>query len=102
MAWNNPSGAMKIADRWIHFGKKGSSDILGCLPGGRFLAVEVKTPGGRLSPEQRDFLEMIKGLGGLSMVVRDWRELDTALRREGYTDDGPLFNGINALPYGRV
>jgi hypothetical protein len=31
MAWNNPSGAVRISpDRWLHFGKKGSADIIGC------------------------------------------------------------------------
>lgn len=91
-SWNNPSGAVRVAsDRWLHFGKKGSSDILGCLPGGRFLAVEVKAPDGRLSPEQKEFLEKIRGLGGLALVVKSMRELDAALRREGYIDDGPLF-----------
>jgi hypothetical protein len=34
LAWNNPSGAVRMApDRWLHFGLKGSSDILGLLPG---------------------------------------------------------------------
>jgi hypothetical protein len=91
-SWNNPSGAVRIApDRWLHFGRKGSADIIGCLPDGRFLAVEVKAPGGRLSPEQREFLEDIRGLGGFALVVRDWRELDAALRGGGYAGDGPLF-----------
>jgi hypothetical protein len=50
-AWNNPTGAVRVAlDRWLHFGLKGSADILGILPGGRFLAVECKAPDGRLSP----------------------------------------------------
>lgn len=102
-AWNNPSGCVRIApDRWLQFGKKRSADILGCLPGGRFLAVEVKAPRGRLTPEQRAFLEAIRGHGGLALVVRGWRELDAALRREGYADDGPLFNGENALSYDRA
>jgi hypothetical protein len=80
-AWNNPSGAVRIApDRWLHFGKKGSADILGCLSGGRFLAVETKAERGRLTPEQRQFLETVRGLGGLALVVRDRRELDEALR----------------------
>ena len=94
-AWNNPSGCTRIApDRWLHFGKKGSADILGCLPGGCFLAVEVKAERGRLSPEQRQFLADIKALGGLAVVVRDWRELDAALRGAGYaTEDMPLFEG---------
>ena len=93
-AWNNPSGAVRIApDRWLHFGKKGSADILGCLPGGRFLAVEVKAPAGRLAPEQSAFMEKVRGLGGVSIVVRSFKELDQALRAEGYADDGPLFEG---------
>ena len=95
MAWNNPSGAVKIADRWLHFGKKGSADILGCLPGGRFLAVECKVPDGRLSPEQKQFLADVRGLGGLALVVRGWHELDQALRAEGYVSD-PLFPLENA------
>ena len=100
-AWNNPSGAVRIApDRWLHFGKKGSADILGCLPGGRFLAVEVKAHDGRLTPEQSEFLEKVRGLGGVAIVARSFRELDKALRAEGYADDGPLFDGSNALPYG--
>jgi hypothetical protein len=93
-AWNNPSGAVRIVpDRWLHFGKKGSADILGILPGGRFLAVECKAPDGRLSPEQREFLADIKALGGLAVMVRGWKELDQALRSEGYSGitDGPLF-----------
>jgi hypothetical protein len=91
-AWNNPSGAVRIApDRWLHFGKKGSADILGILPGGRFLAVECKAPDGRLSLEQREFLTDIKALGGMAVMVRGWKELDQALRAAGYVNDGPLF-----------
>jgi hypothetical protein len=91
--WNNPSGAVEVRPgRWLHFGKKGSADILGCLPGGRFMAVEVKAPGGRLSPEQKQFLDGITALGGLAAVVKDWRYLDKILRAEGYISDGPLFN----------
>jgi hypothetical protein len=53
-AWNNPTRAVRIADRWVHFGKKGSADIIGLLPRGRFMAVEVKAPGGRLCPLNRN------------------------------------------------
>jgi hypothetical protein len=77
----------------MRFGLKGSSDIEGILPGGRFLAVEVKAPGGRLSPEQREFLERVRELGGLALVVKSWRELDDALRQSGYISDGELFEG---------
>ena len=101
--WNNPTGCVRIApDRWLHFGKKGSADILGCLPDGKFLAVEVKSDHGRLSPEQSVFLEQIRGRGGLAVVVKGWQELDNVLRHEGYVTDGPLFEGDNATPFGRA
>jgi hypothetical protein len=91
-SWNNPSGAVQIRPgHWLHFGKKGSADILGCLPGGRFLAVECKAKDGRLSPEQKQFLAVVETLGGLALVVRDWKELDHELRAAGYVSD-PFFN----------
>jgi hypothetical protein len=99
--WRNNTGAVQIAPgRFMRFGKKGSSDILGVLPGGRFLCVECKSKDGKLSPEQKQFLADVQELGGLALIVRGWWELDEALRREGYADEGPLFNGDNALPYG--
>jgi len=60
----------------------------------------VKAQQGRLSTEQSAFLEKIRSFGGLALVARGWKELDAALRREGYAADGPLFEGVNALPYG--
>ncbi|WP_422932077.1 VRR-NUC domain-containing protein [Singulisphaera sp. PoT] len=60
-------------------GMKGSSDIIGCLPWGRFLAVECKAPAipligqraGRLTPEQREFLEAINRNGGVGVCISD-------------------------------
>ena len=91
-AWNNPTGAARLApDRWVSFGKKGSSDIIGILPDGKFLAVECKSRNGRLSPEQSAFLEKVRGSGGVAIVAHSGSELDGALRKAGYADDGPLF-----------
>jgi hypothetical protein len=85
----------------MRFGKVGSSDILGILPGGRLLCIECKAPdGGRLSPEQKQFLADVRELGALALVVRDWQELDAALREAGYVSNGPLFEGNNAASYG--
>jgi hypothetical protein len=36
------------------------------------------------------------------LQVRGWREIDGALREAEYADDGPLFEGINATPYGEA
>lgn len=51
MAWRNNSGATHTERKdgsrgFVRFGRVGSADILGVLPGGRFLAVECKAPRG--------------------------------------------------------
>ncbi|MDR2631001.1 MAG: hypothetical protein LBC60_08775 [Spirochaetaceae bacterium] len=77
----------------MSFGLKGSADILGCLPGGKILAVECKAECGRFSPEQRQFLEDIKALGGLAIVAKSYQDIEGALMEAGYSGivAGPLF-----------
>lgn len=53
---------------------KGSSDLVGLTPDGRFLAVEVKPPTGRVTDEQRNFIERINELGGVAGVARSPEE----------------------------
>lgn len=50
-------------------GEKGISDIIGCSKEGRFIAVEVKKPGGKPSPEQIEFLRRIKENGGYGILA---------------------------------
>lgn len=57
------------------FYKKGVSDILGCLPDGRLLAIEVKTIKGRLSPEQKLFLNEVTQRGALAFVARSIEDI---------------------------
>jgi len=95
--WRNNTGAVQVRPgQFMRFGKIGSSDILGILPGGRMLCVECKAKSGKLSPEQKQFLDDARELGALALVVRDWQELDESLRKEGYAmKDMPLFDGTN-------
>lgn len=53
---------------------KGPSDVLGILDTGQFLAIEVKSKTGKLSPEQKDFLENIDKRGGVSFMCRSLEE----------------------------
>jgi len=48
--------------------ERGVSDLLCCFQG-RFVAIEVKRSGGRLSPEQERFLERVRAAGGLGIVA---------------------------------
>lgn len=64
-------------------GLRGVSDILGVLPGGRFLAVECKVGRNKLSDEQQFFIDRILGMGGVAWVIRNVGELDANLRSLG-------------------
>lgn len=80
--WNTPSTGIydpsrgKFRARRGRFQIKGVSDILGILPDGRFLAIEVKRPkGGRVSPDQAFFVEKIRQSGGVAGVCRSIDEV---------------------------
>ena len=77
--WRNNVGAAKVGRRWLRFGLKGSSDILGVGPAGRLLAVECKTAKGVLSPEQAEFLMRVKRGGGIAIVARSVSDLEQVL-----------------------
>lgn len=70
--WRNNSGFASYENgRKVRYGLfKGSSDLIGITSSGRFVAIEVKTPIGRLTKEQKNFLEFIKSQGGISGVAR--------------------------------
>lgn len=86
MAWRSNQGTIPLADgRPRRFrGLRGVADILGIAPdgSGRLLAIEVKRPGGRLSPDQRAFIDAVRRFGGVAAVITDVGELDELLRRE--------------------
>lgn len=53
---------------------KGISDILGIYKG-RFLAIEVKKPGGKPSQHQKEFLDEVNRHGGIGFVARSAEEV---------------------------
>lgn len=72
--WRNNSGAYvgehKGKTRFFRFGKKGSSDILGCAKStGKIIAIEVKRLGGDVTPEQNSFLGSIQKENGIAFVA---------------------------------
>jgi hypothetical protein len=72
VVWRNNTGALKDdTGRLIRYGLcKGSSDIIGIAPDGRFLAVECKTATGRVRPEQMQFIDAVRLAGGLAGIAR--------------------------------
>jgi hypothetical protein len=82
--FRNNTGAIKTPQgTFVRFGSPGSADFLGICPGGKFLSVEVKRPGGRLSPAQSAWLDAVNHEGGVAIWVDSVDSLERQLRERG-------------------
>lgn len=83
------SAAVKVDGRFFRANDQpGCSDLVVCLPpAGRFCAVEVKRPGGRVTPGQKSFLDRVAALGGLALVVTSLDDLREQLAAEGFNTE---------------
>ena len=75
LVWVRPNQLYKgygEGGRYVNAGLgTGTADLIGLVLGpGRFFAVEVKLPKGKLSPEQKAFRDMIIRFGGYACVAR--------------------------------
>lgn len=61
----------------------GMADILGALEGGRLLAIEVKSEGGVVSKEQREWLDRVHRCGALAIVARSVEDVQKAIDAAG-------------------
>jgi hypothetical protein len=77
---NNTAGIyVKARNTYIPSHAPGVSDILGVLHGGRIICIEVKSPKGRISPHQQQFIDAINSAGGLAFVARSVDEVINVL-----------------------
>lgn len=89
VCWRVNSGAVagehKGKRRFVRFNTMpGCSDILGLLPpSGRLLAIECKRPGGKATPDQLQFLDLINRSGGLAFIATSVGDISAALAAEG-------------------
>ena len=67
--WRNNTGVARDGGRYIRYGLKGSSDIIGVAPDGHFIAVENKTGGKPMSKDQTAFFDRVQDKGGYVYVV---------------------------------
>jgi len=81
--WRNECGVAKHAGRFVRYGLvRGSADLVGILsPEGRVFALEVKAPGGSLTPEQAAWLALVRRFGGFAAVVHSVDEAIGAYER---------------------
>lgn len=97
-AWKNQSVGIydptrQSFRRRSRFQIKGVSDILGIYKG-KMICLEVKTKKGRLSPEQKQFLEEMEAMGAFTACVRSIPE---ALAVLGRVDCDKLHNKLETL-----
>lgn len=78
----------QIFRRMPKFAMKGVSDIVGVLPGGRALFIEVKKPKGYASKFQKDFLIRASRAGALAFIARSPQDVHRELQAAGYRDFG--------------
>ncbi len=85
--WRNNCGVASHVTRdgrvlQVRYGlAPGSADLVGLRRSdGRFVALEIKTETGRLSPEQRQWLALVERCGGVARVVRSVEDALEALR----------------------
>lgn len=82
--WRNNTGVAETRGYTIRYGLgNGSADLIGVFRG-RFVAVEVKTPTGRQSEDQKRWQALVEGKRGVYAIVRsenDARELLADLHR---------------------
>ena len=69
-------GRFRTPSPWY---RRGVADIL-CCYNGRFIGLEVKTPIGRLSMHQKEFLRDIQAAGGVAAVVRCVEDVEIIFR----------------------
>lgn len=81
LLWRSNTGFDR--ERKVHYGLGlGGADLVGILkPSGRFFALEVKTPTGRVRAEQKMWAEAVRGAGGFVAVVRSTDDAVMAVHR---------------------
>jgi len=84
-AWKNQSVGIFDPIKKVYrrsnnpFHIKGVADIIGVLPDGRFLAIEVKSKTGKASPEQIEFIKKINFMGGKAFIARSVEDVESEL-----------------------
>ena len=75
------SGKVWAGKRCINLGEAGWSDIFGFHRlTGQIIAVETKKEGERITPEQKEFLDMVEKAGGIALIAYDAESVERVLR----------------------
>jgi hypothetical protein len=78
-SYANNTGSIKGVTRYQTYGFPGSPDILGILPCGRYLGIEIKTGNAVQNKNQKKFERKIKESNGVYLIIRSIEGLNGEL-----------------------
>lgn len=85
--WRNNTGMIfseyKGKKRAWYAGMKGSSDIIGVAPNGKFIGIEVKGKGNKPSLSQQMFLAEVTKRGGYALVAYSLEDVVDFIEKNG-------------------
>ena len=84
VAWSarmNSGGFKDKAGQYVRFGFVGCSDVIGQMRDGRFLAIEVKRPGGKPTGPQQAFIDRVNAANGVAFIARSIDDVNDELRK---------------------
>ena len=77
--WRNSTGQDQVTH--VKYGLTvGSADLIGIRNDGRFVSIEVKKPGGVVSPEQWAWIKIVQEFGGLAGIAHNVDEAMKIIR----------------------
>ncbi len=78
--WRQNTGSMTTKEgRFVKFGHKGISDILGIASDGKFIAVECKIGNNKPTEFQKDFLKEVEDRGGYAILAYKFEDVENVL-----------------------
>jgi hypothetical protein len=78
-SYSNNTGTVKSSGRFQRYGFPGSPDILGILPNGQYLGIEIKTGNAVQNKNQKKFQKKIQDNNGEYWIIRSIEELNGKL-----------------------
>lgn len=79
--WRNNAGKIKTEKgRLVNLSPAGTSDIIGFMKDGRFLAVEVKAGKNTPTQLQQDFIDSVNDSGGIGFVAWSVEDCEIMLK----------------------
>lgn len=82
VAWveRQNSGVVRMGGGFVRLGRPGCSEVLGQLPDGRLLTLEVKAPKGKATAEQAAFLDLVRRFGGVAFLAHRWLKYQEVIK----------------------